>query len=80
MPRSWASLYLANVVEVPVGCSLLSQKLLVSIEHDMQVELLLQQHQSVMAEALDGAHGGNLAHPATEQTFLTSLVRMMGLN
>ena len=50
-----------------MGCSLLSQELLVSIEHDMQVELLLQQHQPMMAEALDGAHGGNLAHPATEQ-------------
>ena len=55
---------LADIVEVPVRCSLLSQELLVSIEHDMQVELLLQQHQAVVAETLDGSHGCNLAHPA----------------
>ena len=29
----------------------------------MQVELLLQQHEAMVAEALDGAHGSNLAHP-----------------
>lgn len=63
-----------------MGCGFLSQELLVSIEHDMQVELLLQQHQPVMAEALDGAHGSNLAHPATEQAVQTSLRRMMGVN
>ena len=55
---------LADIVEVPVRCSLLSQELLVSIEHDMQIELLLQQHQAVVAETLDGSHGCNLAHPA----------------
>ena len=30
----------------------------------MQVELLLQQHQPVMTEALDGSHSCNLTHPA----------------
>ena len=37
--------YLADVIEVPVWCTLLGQELLVSIEHHVQVELLLQQHQ-----------------------------------
>lgn len=57
--------HLADIIEVSVRRSLLSKELLVSIEHDMQVELLLQQHEAVMAEALDGAHGSNLAHPAS---------------
>lgn len=36
----------------------------------MQVELLLKKHKTVMAEALDGTHGCNLAHPATQsQTY-----------
>ncbi len=56
--------HLTDIVEVPVRCSLLSQELLVSIEHDVQVELLLQQHQAVVAETLDGSHGCNLAYPA----------------
>lgn len=56
--------HLADIVEVSVRRSLLGQELLVSVEHDMQVELLLQQHEAVVAEALDGAHGSNLAHPA----------------
>lgn len=55
---------LADIVEIPVGRCLLGQELLVGVEHDVQVELLLQQHQAVVAEALDGAHGRNLAHPA----------------
>ena len=55
--------HLADVVKVSVRRSLLGKELLVSIEHDMQVELLLQQHEAVVAEALDGAHGSNLAHP-----------------
>lgn len=55
--------HLANVVEVSVRRSLLGKELLVSIQHDMQVELLLQQHEAMVAEALDGAHGSNLAHP-----------------
>lgn len=46
-------------------CSLLGQELLICIQHDVQIELLLQQHQAVMAEALDGTHGRDLAHPAT---------------
>ena len=56
--------HLADIVEVSVRCGLLGQELLVSIEHDMQVELLLQQHEAMVAEALDGAHGRDLAHPA----------------
>lgn len=55
--------HLADIVEVSVRRSLLGKELLVSIEHDMQVELLLQQHEAMVAEALDGAHGSNLAHP-----------------
>ena len=34
--------HLADIVEVPVGGSLLSKELLVSIEHDMQLELMIQ--------------------------------------
>ena len=49
--------------------SLLSQELLVSVEHDVQVELLLQQHEAMMAEALDGAHRCYLTHPALIQPF-----------
>lgn len=49
--------------------SLLSQELLVSVEHDVQVELLLQQHKAMMAEALDGAHRCYLTHPALIQPF-----------
>ena len=56
--------HLADIVEVSVGCRLLGKELLVSVEHDMQVELLLQQHEAVVTEALDWAHGCNLAHPA----------------
>ena len=59
--------HLADIVEVSVRRSLLGKELLVSIEHDMQVELLLQQHEAVVAEALDGAHGSNLAHPVCVQ-------------
>lgn len=55
--------HLADIVEVSMRRSLLGQELFVGIEHDMQVELLLQQHEAVVAEALDGAHGSDLAHP-----------------
>lgn len=43
--------------------TLLRQKLLVRVQHDVQVELLLQKLQSVVAEALDGPHGRDLQNP-----------------
>ena len=55
--------HLADVVEVSVRRGLLGKELLVSIEHDMQIKLLFQQHEAMVAEALDGAHGSNFAHP-----------------
>lgn len=41
--------HLANVVKVSVRCALLCQELLVSVQHHMQVELLLKQHQPAYA-------------------------------
>ena len=58
------SAHLADIVEISVWRCLLSQELLVRIQHDMQIELLLQQHEPMVAEALDGAHSSDLAHPA----------------
>lgn len=55
--------------------SLLGKELLVSIEHDMQIELLLQQHEAVVAEALDGTHGSNLAHPACFVLYFVKLTQ-----
>lgn len=40
--------HFADVVEVTVGCSLLTEELLVCVQHDVQVELLLQQDEPVM--------------------------------
>ena len=61
-----------------MGRCFLSQELLVSIEHDVQVELLLQQHQPMMTKALDGAHGCNLAHSAPQNVEHVNQVYLTG--
>mmetsp|Transcript_19321 Transcript_19321/g.48599 ORF Transcript_19321/g.48599 Transcript_19321/m.48599 type:complete len:215 (+) Transcript_19321:1032-1676(+) len=56
------SVHLAYIVEVTVWGSLLRQKLLIRIKHAVQVELLLQQLQAMVAQRLDGPHGDDLQH------------------
>ena len=65
--RCTSPAYLSDIVEVPVWGSLLRQELLVRIKHNVQVEFLLQQHEAVVTEALNGAHSRDLAHPAVQQ-------------
>ena len=56
--------HLSDVVEVAVRGGLLREELLVGIQLLVQAELLLQQHQAVVAERLGGAHGRDPQHPA----------------
>ena len=59
--------HLPNIVEVTVGRGLLRQELLVCVHHHVQVELLLQQHQPVEAEAAHRPHRLDLQHPARQR-------------
>lgn len=51
---------LPDVIKVAVWRALLRLELLVAVEHDVEVELLLQQHQTGVAERLDRAKGRHL--------------------
>lgn len=55
--------HLSDVVEVSVWCCLLRSVLLVRVEHGVQVELLLQEHEPVVAVALHRANGTEAQHP-----------------
>ena len=68
--------HFANIVKVTMGGSFLAQELLVRVEHDMQVELLLQQYQpdeggareergSTVAIYTDVLHSGDYRHTST---------------
>ena len=58
--------HLANVVKVTVGGRLLCQELLVGVQHHVQVELLLQQLQAVMAKRFHRARALDAQHPVNE--------------
>ncbi len=55
---------LADVVEVSVGRRFLGEEFLVRVELLVQTELLLQQHQPVVAQRLCRAHRADSQHPA----------------
>lgn len=68
--------HFADIVKVTMGGSFLAQELLVRVEHDMQVELLLQQYQpdaggareergSAGASYTDVLHSGDYRHTST---------------
>ena len=46
--------HLPDVVKVSVRRRLLREELLIRVEHRIEVELLLEQHQTVVGKALDG--------------------------
>ena len=48
-----------------MGRGFLREKLLVGVELLVQAELLLQQHQPVVAQRLCGAHSTDAQHPAS---------------
>lgn len=62
------SRYLADVVEVAVGRRFLGEELLVRVQLLVQAELLLQQHQAVVAQRFGRAHRADAQYPATPQT------------
>mmetsp|Transcript_1039 Transcript_1039/g.3141 ORF Transcript_1039/g.3141 Transcript_1039/m.3141 type:complete len:304 (-) Transcript_1039:736-1647(-) len=55
--------HLSHVVKVPVRSRLLRQKLLVGVEHDVEVELLLQQLHAVVREGAHMPHRRHLHEP-----------------
>lgn len=58
--------HLADVIEVAVWSRLLREKFLVGVELLVEAELLLKQHQPVVAERLGRAHCTDAQHPAHE--------------
>jgi hypothetical protein len=56
-------IHLAYIVKVAMRRTLLGQKLLVSVQHDVEVELLLQQLQALVREGADMAGRAHLEQP-----------------
>lgn len=69
-------LHLTDIVEVTMGGSFLGQELLVSIQADVQVELLLLQHEAMVTHRLHRPLIDDLEHPASPGPHAGSLERV----